>query len=342
MTITTASYSRLSFGDGLMNPPFSRCYNTLHITVITNFPPEESNTRQLFKMLQDPCYTVAYLSSSKKFLRWHGDFLELFAEYNSMTLASTGGLGMSHDDFSDVIWSLHQQQQQQQQQQQHPILLIHLLAGDIDTKSKQMIERLHSDTNWTVIIVCGSYTCPILDNFPITRIIPLEEFELARSNSLMNALLEPDYDRFKTLKRMKLEGVKGRYQDNIACLANKTVHVVTALSLKLLEEIVLISYNMKPPAKPLHFILYSNYNAKFWDYFIKKHGLLDDTEFGLLHIDIVAEEEIAGKTALSEIQLISMSKDSKEAKYFSNKNRPHDYEFHENFIENLLEKACTQ
>ena len=141
-----------------------------------------------------------------------------------------------------------------------------------------MIKDLHKETNWNIIITCmlvpEQSMCPIIPNFPVNRIIPLSS-ERSFNRRLKSSVLNPNFNQFKLFNSMEVK----RKAKLSKCLANKTVYLVTSLSLKLLENVVLIRNNLKQEFDNYtraKIILYSERNRikEFWDNFMKKMELM--------------------------------------------------------------------
>ena len=116
-----------------------------------------------------------------------------------------------------------------------------LIDYSIEMKDKLLkaIELLDRETDWNVIINCSTH-CPILQHFPINRILPRVILNPYTRNyqTLKDIIKNPDFNKNEFLKHIKLDNAKP------TCLANKTIHVfMVDPSVKLLENMVQIIYN---------------------------------------------------------------------------------------------------
>ena len=87
-------------------------------------------------------------------------------------------------------------------------------------------------------------------------------------NDLIEVIKNPDFDRFEYLKYLKLDN------QNLTCLANKTIHILpTLMSTKMIENIVLIS--SVDISLKVAILFGQHFDSEFWEYYLKKNKLLD-------------------------------------------------------------------
>ena len=140
-------------------------------------------------------------------------------------------------------------------------------TNDNDDRITNALEQLHNETTWNVIISCLPEQCPRSQILPVNRIIPYQRMRQT-VNDLIEVIKNPDFDRFEYLKYLKLNN------QNLTCLANKTIHILpTLMSTKMIENIVLIS--SVDISLKVAILFGQHFDSEFWEYYLKKNKLLD-------------------------------------------------------------------
>ena len=237
------------------------CLEKTNVTVIlprTN-NVEDDNLYKLMKVLEDPCNTIFYFAQqSQKVIQWKGDRNEFVVHH----MKSSG-----EPEYMDFILNLRDHQFNKNDTTTQ-ILLIHYIQ--LSDQALKILEVIHKETPWKIIITCSISDCPIIPDYPMNRMVPIRDIEDTESR-LRDLVRNPDFSKFEFLKYIKLDNV------NLKCLANKTIHIFHGYpSLKLFENVALIAYNIRELSNSTKIILYFpkwKINNKFWKSYLEKSGL---------------------------------------------------------------------
>ena len=230
------------------------CLERTNITLFVPFSFDDLNIG-LLTGLEDPCFPMFFFyHHSRKIIQWNGNQNEVGFERRTSDL--------SESEIMEFIESLYEQQVDKETTTKQLLLLAH--EKDIEGKVLKAIELLDRETEWSVIVTCR-LDCPIFQHLPINRIVPIFT-KRAIKKRLKSIVKNPDFNENEFLKHIKLDNV------NLACLANKTVHVfMLSISVELLQYTVLIVNNTQGFSTKI--ILYAPLPAeKFWTYYIEKNG----------------------------------------------------------------------
>ena len=77
----------------------------------------------------------------------------------------------------------------------------------MDPNIERALERMHKETHWNIIIQCAFNVLPVLPRFPLHRII-IAFGTLEISRHVRDLVRNPDLNKLKLLKQMKMDGDK--------------------------------------------------------------------------------------------------------------------------------------
>ena len=243
--------------------PLLESYGCLERTNITLFMPNSWITPLYDRLInsEDPCCSIFYYSHhSRKIVQWNGDQNQVENEKAMSTEI------FSESDTMEFIESLYEKQVEKDGTTKQILLIDYSI--EMKDKVSKAIESLDRETDWNVIISCLKY-CPILQHFPINRIVPRNSLTKSYLKSIRDIAKNPDFNKNEFLKHIKLDNAK------LACLANKTIHVfMINPSVKVLENMVQIVYNTQRLSAKI--ILYAHNGfwmpTVFWTHYIEKNG----------------------------------------------------------------------
>ena len=237
------------------------CLQRNNITLFIPFLRDDAmiSSIDLLTGLEDPCFSMfLFAHYSRKIVQWNGngndvDFDSRFKELNDFEII-------------EFIESLYEQQVEKDAATKQILLIAHY--GGMNEKVLNAIGLLDRETEWNVIVTCSfdCLNCNVFQHLPVNRIMPITS-KRGIKKRLKSIVKNPDFNENEFLKYIKLDNV------NLACLANKTVHVFMVLpSVELLQNTVLIVNNTQGISTQI--ILYiSNHEAeRFWTYYIEKNG----------------------------------------------------------------------
>lgn len=224
---------------------------------------------RILNYLEDPCHTMlVFVSNTRKLVQWKGSLNEMSYETQNL---------LNGPEIVDSIQSLQSGNEEEKMKQ------IFLFYQNWDIQMSEMVlkelETLDSKPNWDVIILCRvvpPFFCPITQNIPINRIIPIDSDDALPLNNIRDIVKNPDFDQFEYLKYIQVEN-RSRFD----CLSNNTtIHLgFDFISLGLLENIALLVENASQLTSTK--IIFYRTKDRFWDRFMERNGLLNSQIFVL-------------------------------------------------------------
>ena len=246
---------------------------------------------KLMKTVENSCHTIYYFDrQSQNVVQWQNDQNQFEVHHKENEL--TGG--PEYIDFLDHINQQHRDGKKwlmENDDDKSTITNILVLDIQLDDKILKIVEQLKNDVSYLeIIIMCEHDHCPIIPNIPIQHIVPKDYVENTE-NQVRELVHNPHFNKFEFLKYVKLDGGSGN-NTRLKCLENKTIHIYHGyLSVKLLENIVLVAHNIRELYSASKIVLYlpdwKLKGKKFWNHYMVGIGLLNN----LANVKIVFVKE---------------------------------------------------
>lgn len=124
--------------------------------------------------------------------------------------------------------------------EQTVLFVQHFIEMYTDENIVKALEGFDSKHNQNVIFIYNDYYYQPIGNIPPHRLVPKwANNPIEGLRNLIDLVKNPNYDRFNSLKHVKLEDKR------LNCLKNKTVHIRSSFTPSLFENIALLVYNSK-------------------------------------------------------------------------------------------------
>ena len=216
------------------------CLEEINVTYIAPSLPEWFNKAilEFLTALEDPCIKISFFDHNlRKVVEWKGEqsYLESIETLPRKMLDDV--------EFVELIENIYHEKFKGSSSSKQ-IFLIDYIFGSTDSNNKmdKSIGLLENKSEWNVIFLCRDQ-CPITTQLPIHRIVRGWSHKLIQKR-VKDLVFNPDFNKFEFLKYVKIN------EENLTCLANKTVHIFGNFKINegyiisFIEIIALIKHNL--------------------------------------------------------------------------------------------------
>ena len=336
----------------ISSPHLLHSYECLEKTKITIILPNSNNQGyynsmfKLIKTLEDPCHDIFYfVRQSQKVVQWEGN-------RNKFDIHHKKSGPVDGPEYIDFLKNLHQNRKLMMKIDNSTTQIL-VLDIQLSDQILEIVEQLRKDKSFLkIVIMCGNDECPIIPSIPIQQMVPKDYIENT-GQQIRTLVQNPHFNRFEFLKYVKLDGGNPR---RLKCLDKKTIHIFHGyLSVKLLENIALLAYNIQELNSTSKIVLYfPNWRVKgkrFWNYYMTEIGSLNN----MTNIEIKFVKEPPFKPAPTEgtdsdiylINDVTISLMFMSMKHFCSRpsvvfygSLADDSEWYNNWSKNYFDKRC--
>ena len=290
ITITIGNQFSISSSPHLLHS--YRCLETTEITLIMPNTKNQGYYNSMFKLiktLEDPCNSIFYfIRQSQKVVQWEGN-------RNKFDVHHQKGELVDGPEYIDFLRNLHQDSKLMMKIDNSTTQIL-VLDIQLSDQILETVEKLRKDKSYLkIVIMCQNDKCPIIPSIPIQQMIPKDYVE-NNGQQIRELVQNPQFNKFEFRKYVKFgDGHR------LKCLVKKIIHIFHGyLSVKLLENIALLAYNIQELNSTSKIVLYFPdwrvKGKKFWNYYMAEIELLNN----MTNIEIMFVKEPPFKPAPNE------------------------------------------